>query len=108
MSKRLSVSVSSQPYQIKMIDTVTKCNNPFINILLLSIDHFSIYMRCYIILRDFLNAFYTEIMSGEPMKRTNNVELIMYIYYRSAHLSRFQMAICPGFGTGIRLPGQKS
>ena len=28
-------------------------------------------------------------------------------YYRSDHLSRFQRAICPGFGTGIRLPGQK-
>ena len=28
-------------------------------------------------------------------------------YYRSGHLSRFQRAICPGFGTGIRLPGQK-
>ena len=36
-------------------------------------------MRCYIILRDFLNALYTEIMSGEPTNRTNNVELIMYI-----------------------------
>ena len=28
-------------------------------------------------------------------------------YYRSGHLSRFQRVICPGFGTGIRLPGQK-
>ena len=28
-------------------------------------------------------------------------------YYRLGHLSRFQRAICPGFGTGIRLPGQK-
>ena len=28
-------------------------------------------------------------------------------YYRSGHLSRFQRAICPGFGTGIRPPGQK-
>jgi len=28
-------------------------------------------------------------------------------YYRSGHLSRFQRAICPGFGTGTRPPGQK-
>jgi len=28
-------------------------------------------------------------------------------YYRIGHLSRFQRAICPGFGTGIRPPGQK-
>ena len=28
-------------------------------------------------------------------------------YYRSSYLSWFQRAICPGFGTGIRLPGQK-
>ena len=28
-------------------------------------------------------------------------------YYKSGHLSRFQRAICPGFGTGTRPPGQK-
>jgi len=28
-------------------------------------------------------------------------------YYKNSHLSRFHMAICPGFGTGIRPPGQK-
>ena len=31
----------------------------------------------------------------------------VFHYYRLGHLSRFQRAICPGFGTGIRLPGQK-
>ena len=30
-----------------------------------------------------------------------------YHYYKSGHLSRFQRAICPGFGTGTRPPGQK-
>jgi len=28
-------------------------------------------------------------------------------YYKNSLLSRFHMAICPGFGTGIRPPGQK-
>ena len=31
----------------------------------------------------------------------------VFHYYRLGHLSRFQRAICPGFGTGIWLPGQK-
>ena len=29
-------------------------------------------------------------------------------YYKNSLLSRFHRAICPGFGTGIRLPGQKA
>ena len=29
-------------------------------------------------------------------------------YYKNSLLSQFHRAICPGFGTGIRLPGQKA
>ena len=29
-------------------------------------------------------------------------------YYKNGLLSRFHRAICPGFGTGIHLPGQKA
>ena len=32
---------------------------------------------------------------------------VMMHYYKNNLLSRFYRAICPDFGTGIRLPGQK-
>ena len=31
-----------------------------------------------------------------------------HYYYKNNLLSRFHRAICPGFGTRIRLPGQKA
>ena len=44
-------------------------------------------------------------MGGEKIKASLLSNLGHY--YKNSLLSRFHMAICPDFGTGIRPPGQK-
>ena len=53
-----------------------------------------------------------ELQKTEKLKRDEQIKVrplafVSSHYCRSGHLSRFQRAICPGFGTGIRLPEQK-